>query len=140
MIAPSPARRVRTTFMTFSIWVSALAFFVVEGYALQDQLAIGHASAIFMLGTACLTAGACIGLFAILMAIGLAVSAMFSKEPAPQQSRDIRGVAAASAQTGPPPDIALTPVRPRSRRYQQRYHPRTGTRETHRAPTTTDVS
>jgi hypothetical protein len=89
--------------MTFSIWVSALAFFVIEGYVLQDQLAIGHASAIFMLGTACLIAGACIGLFAILMAIGLAVSARFSEESGPQQSCDIRGVAAASAQAGSPP-------------------------------------
>jgi hypothetical protein len=56
MNALSPARRVRSSFVTFSIWVSALAFFVVEGYALQDQLAIGHASAIFIFGTACLTA------------------------------------------------------------------------------------
>jgi hypothetical protein len=139
MNAPSPARRVRSTFMTFSILVSALGFFVVEGYALQDQLAIGHASAIFMLGTACLTAGACIGLFAILMAIGLAVSAVFSEEPAPRQSRDIRGVAVASVQTSPPPDIALTPVRTRSRRHQERHRPRTVTSETRGDPTTTDV-
>lgn len=126
--------------MTFSIWVSAVAFFVVEGYALQDQLAIGHASAIFMFGTACLTAGACLGLFAILMAIGLAVSAVFGEEPAPQQSRDTRGVAAASAQTGPPPDNALTPARTRSRRHQQqRHHPRIVTSESPRASATTDV-
>ena len=84
MNAPSPARRVRSSFMTFSIWVSALAFFVVEGYVLQDQLAIGHATAIFMLGTAFLTGSASIGLFAILMAIGLAVSAVFGDERTPQ--------------------------------------------------------
>jgi hypothetical protein len=96
MSAPSPARRVRSTFMALSIWALALAFFIVEGYALQDQLAIGHAGAIFMFGTACLIAGACIGLFAILMAIGLAVSAGFSEESGPQQSRDIRGAAVAS--------------------------------------------
>jgi hypothetical protein len=111
MNTPSPARRVRSSFMTFSVWVSALAFFAVEGYALQDQLAIGHANAIFIFGTACLTASACLGLFAILMAIGLAVSAVFSEEPVPQQSRDIRGVAAASARTDPPPDIAIAPAR-----------------------------
>jgi Na+-driven multidrug efflux pump len=98
--------------MTFSIWVSALAFFVVEGYVLQDQLAIGHAGGIFILGTAGLIAGACIGLFALLMAIGLAISAVFSsEEPGLQQSRDFRGVAAASGQTGPPPDTALAPAR-----------------------------
>jgi hypothetical protein len=73
--------------MSVSIWTSAIAFFTIEGYALQDQLTIGHASAMFMLGTACLTAGACIGLFAILMAIGLAVSAVFSEERTPQQSQ-----------------------------------------------------
>jgi hypothetical protein len=70
--------------MSFSLWTSALAFFVIEGYALQDQLSIGHATAMFMFGTACLTAGACIGLFAILMAIGLAVSAVFGDERTPQ--------------------------------------------------------
>ncbi|HEY2229146.1 MAG TPA: hypothetical protein VGI22_15715, partial [Xanthobacteraceae bacterium] len=50
--------RVRGRFMNFSLWTSALAFFFIEGYALQDQLAIGHASIIFMLGTACLV-GSC---------------------------------------------------------------------------------
>ena len=81
MNAPSPARRVRGRFMNFSLWTSALAFFFIEGYALQDQLAIGHASIIFMLGTACFAAGACIGLFAIIAAIGFAVSAAFSDDP-----------------------------------------------------------
>jgi membrane protein implicated in regulation of membrane protease activity len=89
MNAPSPARRVRGRFMNFSLWTSALAFFFIEGYALQDQLAIGHASIIFMLGTACLAAGASIGLFAIIAAIGFAVSAAFSEDPPPQQSHDL---------------------------------------------------
>lgn len=66
--------------MSFSLWTSALTFFVIQAYALQDQLSIGHASTMFMLSTACLIAGGCIGLFAILMAIGLAVSAVFSEE------------------------------------------------------------
>jgi hypothetical protein len=138
MNPPSPARRVRSSFVTFSIWLSALAFFVVEGYALQDQLAIGHASAIFIFGTACLTASACLVLFAILMAIGLAVSAVFSEESGPQQSRDTRGVSADSASTGPPPHIAL-PVRPRSRRHQHRRRPLLITSESRQAPTTTDA-
>jgi hypothetical protein len=80
MNAPSPARRVRGRFMIFSIWISALSFFVIEGDALLDQLEIGHASTMFMLGTACLVAGICIGLFAAVTGIGLAISAAFSDE------------------------------------------------------------
>jgi hypothetical protein len=45
---------------------SAFAFFVIEGYVLHDQWEIGHASAMYMLGTAFLVAGFCIGLFAII--------------------------------------------------------------------------
>ena len=56
------------------MWTSAFAFFVVEGYVLHDQWEIGHASAMFMLGTALVVAGVCIGLFAIIAAIGLAIS------------------------------------------------------------------
>ena len=70
MSPPSPARRVRGRFISFGLWTSALAFVIVEGYVLQDQLAIGHASTMFMFGSACLVAAVCIGLFAIIMAIG----------------------------------------------------------------------
>jgi hypothetical protein len=77
MSDPQPARRVRGMFMSFGLWTSAVVFVVIEGYALLDQTEIGHASAMFMLGTACLAAAACMGLFAIIMAIGLAVSAAF---------------------------------------------------------------
>jgi hypothetical protein len=66
----------RNKFMRFSLWTSVLTFCVIEGYALQDQLAIGHASAIYMIGTACVAAGACIGLFAFLITIGLVISAL----------------------------------------------------------------
>jgi hypothetical protein len=61
-------------------------FLVVEGNALLDQLDIGHASPLFMLGTACLSAGVCIGLFAFLMLIGLTISLAFSEESAPLQA------------------------------------------------------
>jgi hypothetical protein len=91
MNAPSPEHRVRSRFMSFSLWTSALAFFVIEGYVLQDQWAIGHASAMFMLGTAFLIAGGCIGLFAIIVAIGLAISAPFSDEPPHHQSQEPSG-------------------------------------------------
>jgi hypothetical protein len=87
MSAPSPARRVLGRFMGFGLWTSAVAFAVIEGDALLDQSEIGHASTQFMFGTACLAGAACLGLFAIIMAIGLAVSALFSDEPLQQQSR-----------------------------------------------------
>ena len=45
--------------MSFGFWASTVAFVVIEGDALLDQSEIGHASILFMLGTACLAAGAC---------------------------------------------------------------------------------
>jgi hypothetical protein len=54
---------------------------LVEGYALQDQWEIGHASLMFMLGTALLSAGICIGLFTLIAAIGLVASVFFSDQP-----------------------------------------------------------
>ena len=71
------ARRTRNRFMTVGLLVSAVTFVVIEGDALVDQSQIGHASALFMFGTACLAAAACFALFAIIATIGLAVSAAF---------------------------------------------------------------
>jgi hypothetical protein len=85
MKASSPEHRVRSWLMRFSLWTSALTFFVIEGYFLHDQLEIGHASAMFMLSTAFVIAGFCIGLFAMIGAIGLAISAAFSDEPPEHQ-------------------------------------------------------
>jgi hypothetical protein len=99
MNALSPAHRVRSRFMSFGFWTSIAAFVLIEGDALMDQSEIGHASALFMFGTACLAAAACIWLFAIITAIGLAVSAAFRDEPHQQQSapsQDAPAVAAAS--------------------------------------------
>jgi hypothetical protein len=87
MSAPSRARRVRNRFLTLGLLVSAVTFVVIESDALVDQSQIGHASALFMFGTACLAAAACIVLFAIITGIGLAVSAAFSDEP-PQPQPD----------------------------------------------------
>jgi hypothetical protein len=126
MSAPSPARRVRSRFMSFGLWTSALAFVVIEGYVLLDQMAIGHASTMFIFGSACLVAAVCIGLFAIIMAIGLAISAAFSDEPTPHQLRHIHDAAVASgAHIGPPPGVSLTPGRSGSRTTQQRRRIRT---------------
>jgi hypothetical protein len=76
----SPAGRVRRTFIQASLWVSGLTFMVLGGSALLQQWIEGHAGAGFMFGTACLIAGACILLFAVIVAIGLAVSSAFSEE------------------------------------------------------------
>ena len=78
--------------MSVGFWTSAVAFVVIEGDALLDQSEIGHASILFMLGTACLAAGACLALFAIIAAIGLAVSVAFRDEPHQQQSDHTRQV------------------------------------------------
>jgi hypothetical protein len=73
------ARRVRSGFLRVGLWASAAAFVLIEGYALLDQWLIGHASVLFMFGTALLSAGACIGLFALISAIGFAVSLFFGE-------------------------------------------------------------
>jgi hypothetical protein len=86
MTAPSPARRVRGKFISFGLWTSVVAFVVIEGDALWDQLQIGQASILFMFGTACLAAAACLGLFAVISTVGLAVSAAFSEEHPQRQS------------------------------------------------------
>jgi hypothetical protein len=110
-------------FMTLGIWVSALAFFVIESNALLDQLEIGHASSMFMLGTACLTSAACIALFAIIAAIGLAISFAFSEETTPQQSRH-QDAAASGAHRGHLPGVSRALGRTSSRRHQPRRHTR----------------
>jgi hypothetical protein len=71
--------------MRFSLWTSALISSIVEGYLLADQWEIGHASATFMFGTACLVAGICIGFFALISAIGLTASIFLSEELPPEQ-------------------------------------------------------
>ena len=75
------------------MWTSAFAFFVVEGYVLHDQWEIGHASAMFMLGTALVVAGVCIGLFAIIAAIGLVISAAYDYCFMPPRCRTSRSIA-----------------------------------------------
>jgi hypothetical protein len=76
----TPARRVRGRFISFGFWTSVATFVVIEGDAILDQSEIGHASPLFMFGTSCLAAAACIALFAIITAIGLAVSAAFKEQ------------------------------------------------------------
>jgi hypothetical protein len=135
MSAPSPARQVRGRFLSFGLWTSAVAFVVIEGNALLDQSEIGHASTLFMLGTACLAAAACLALFAIITAIGLAVSAAFSDEPHQQQSGPSQDApAVTAAYLGQPPAISLAPGRSRSRRRQQPRPARIVASEVRKAP------
>jgi hypothetical protein len=113
----SLARRVRGRFMSFGLWISAVGFVVIEGDALLDQPEIGHASALFMFGTACLAAAASIALFATIVALGLVVSSAFSEEPHQQ------------------PGIWLAPGRLSTRRpHQQGGRTRTVAGEVRRAP------
>jgi hypothetical protein len=121
--------------MSFGFWTSAVAFVVIEGDALLDQSEIGHASVLFMFGTACLAAAACLGLFAIIMAVGLAVSAAFSDKPPQQQSgqsQDAPAVAGAHIINLP----AALPALARSSSRRRRQPPRTRTiaREVREAP------
>ena len=46
-----------------------------------EQWIGGHTSAGYIFGTACVIGGACIGLFALIAAAGLAISQAFSDEP-----------------------------------------------------------
>jgi hypothetical protein len=87
---PSLAHRVRNGSIRVGLWASAFTFLFVEGYALQDQLAIGQASVVFILGTACLSAGLCIGLFALTAGLGLAASLFVIEQPR-RQSQEPSG-------------------------------------------------
>lgn len=77
----SAARRVRHRFMWLGMTISILAFVVVGSDVLLEQWIGGHTSAGYIFGTACVIGGACIGLFALIAAAGLAISRAFSDEP-----------------------------------------------------------
>jgi hypothetical protein len=77
----TPAQRVLRAFMRLSLLTSLVAFLLLGVATLCDQWIAGYASLRFMLGTALIAAGVCIGLFAIIAAVGLAISIAFSDEP-----------------------------------------------------------
>jgi hypothetical protein len=85
MTDSSPALRIRRASVRVGLVAAAVTFVFIEGEALQDQLTIGQASTMFMLGTAFVGAGICIGLFGLISAIGLVASVFFSERP-PTQS------------------------------------------------------
>jgi hypothetical protein len=64
------------SFIHFSAWISILAFLAIEGDALLDQWQIGQASLRFRLGTGLVIAGACLLLFALLVAGQLLISVL----------------------------------------------------------------
>jgi hypothetical protein len=96
----SPADRAGRAFMRLGLIVASIAFVFVGSDVLLDQWIIGYASAQFILGTAALIAGICIGLFAIIAGLGLAVAAALRHKPAPPSPEE-------------PPEAApvLTPAR-----------------------------
>src|SRR6516225_4609962 len=98
---PSPAHRVRNGSIRVGLWASTFAFFFLESYALQDQLAIGRATVMFILGTAFLTAGLCIGLFALIAAIGLAASLLFSEQSRSQPQERSGGIGPINYRSNP---------------------------------------
>jgi hypothetical protein len=135
MSGQSVARRVRSRFMRFGFWTSSVAFVVIESDALLDQSEIGHASVLFMFGTACLAAAACIGLFAIISAIGLAVSGAFRDDFPRQQSVHQDAAAALTAtHLRPLPAASLALGRSQSRGHPQLPGARTVTSEARKAP------
>jgi hypothetical protein len=75
----SPADRACRAFMRAGLLIALIAFLVVGGDVLLAQWIIGSASLEFVLGTAALIAGLCLGLFAVIAAIGLVVAAVLRK-------------------------------------------------------------
>jgi hypothetical protein len=74
----SPADRVCGTFVRFGLLIAVTGFILVGSDVLLAQWIIGNASAEFILGTMAIIAGVCIGIFAMVAAIGLAVAAVVS--------------------------------------------------------------
>ena len=83
MLPYSPARRVCSAFMRCGRVISILAFIMVGSNVLVEQWVSGQESVIFMLGTAGLIAGTCVFLFAVIAAMGWAISYGFSDNPPP---------------------------------------------------------
>ena len=83
MVPYSPARRVCRAFMRGGLVISILAFIMVGSDVLIEQWISGQESVIFMLGTAGLIAGTCVSLFAVIAAMGWAISYGFNENPPP---------------------------------------------------------
>jgi hypothetical protein len=89
----SPGDRVCRAFMRSGFLIAVVAFAVLSSDILLAQWISGNVGAEFILGTAALIAGACLGLFAIIAAIGLAVAAVLTtgRDAAAPGSQDATG-------------------------------------------------
>ena len=99
--------------MSFAVWGAVLAFAVIEGDALLDQSEIGHASILFMLGTACLAAAGCLALFALSRQSAWWSRLHLVKRLCIRNRRSLRrmlGSSCPEGKVGPPP-AALAPER-----------------------------
>jgi len=91
--------------MRAGLLIAVLTFLFFGSDVLLDQWITGYASATYILGTAALIAGICMGLFAVIAALGLAIAAAF-------RSKAIMGSFRGSALTddGVPPPSAAAPT------------------------------
>jgi len=79
-VSPDQASR---AFIRIGLLIAVLMFLVVGSDVLLCQWIIGYASATYIFGTAALLAGICVGVFALIAAVGLAIAAAFGRtEPA----------------------------------------------------------
>jgi len=88
--------------MRLSLLVSSIVFCVVGGSILLDQWIIG-ASAEYILGTTILIIGICVGLFATIAALGLAISAALPEGRTPDSTMSFTVV---------PPTTGTVPQQP----------------------------
>jgi hypothetical protein len=84
MSALSPADRAFRAFTRLGALVALVLFLMVGSDVLLGQWITGYASAIYIFGTAALLAGICVGLFALIAAIGLAVAFAFRQPAEPE--------------------------------------------------------
>ena len=75
----SPAQRVRRMSVLFGATVSIAIFVLLANEIVVSQLLEGYVSLLYVLGTACVIAGACLLVFAIILMIGLVVSIAFNE-------------------------------------------------------------
>jgi hypothetical protein len=66
--------------MRIGFVISVVVFFVAVGPILLDQWIAGYVDTRFILGTAAFSAGLCVGLFAIIATLGLAISILMKDQ------------------------------------------------------------
>ena len=99
MSAVSSPDRVSHAFIRYGVIIALVAFLVVGSDVLLDQWITGNARTEFILGTAALIAGICLGLFAVVAAIGLVVATVMAlvQRRSPDDQSDSAGAASATS-------------------------------------------